>query len=203
MKKIKILSSIFIILSILLAAYAIPQLNLAETSPTYNVNKQYLLYSLLFILFSLILFILLIIKKDKLIAFPLLGFIATGLYYVRKIYETGNYNNTILDVISPNETFTVLTFLLFVGFIVCLFVGTYKNNKYTKMYVAAYFALLVFTTFKFLPEIAMDKDMQPFATLTYSMISGYIAAIILFIPVEKKQNMETNEASSSKEENKE
>ena len=71
------------------------------------------------------------------------------------------------------------------------------------MYVAAYFALLVFTTFKFLPEIAMDKDMLPFATLTYSMISGYIAAIILFIPVEKKQNMETNEASSSKEENKE
>ena len=60
--------------------------------------------------------------------------------------------------------------------------------------------MLILTTLKFLPDITMNKDLMPITFLAYSMVFGYAAFMIAFIPTCQAKE---NEACEKQEESKE
>ena len=203
MKKIKVLSLIFGIISFVLAIYSFTALNADSNDPNYQIQNEFKLYAILFTVFMLAAVIITIAKKEKAIVVPLLGFVTAGIYFVKKL-ETGiQGNNSILDLISPTENNSVLTFLLFITFIAFVFVSVIKNTNWSKYYVIGYFALLILSTFKFLPDITLNDDMKAYTIISYSMIAGYISLLSFFIPYKEKVKKENEEKALVKEESKE
>ena len=181
MKLSKVFAIIFGIASLACAGASLAFMDWKE-SINFDEHNQYKLFAFLFIALMLVFVIIAIAKKNKLALIPLLGFVPTGIYFVKKLYENHEFNQSIIDVVSPTENTTVLTLLLFCGFIGCAIVSALKDNKYTKMYVVGYFTLLILSTIKFLPEITMNKELLPYTFLSYSMVVGYAAFLLFFFP---------------------
>ncbi len=182
MKITKILAIIFAIASIGLAAAGLAFMDWDEIGVNYDYHNQFKLYAFLFGILMIAFFVIAVVKKSKLVVLPLVGFVPTGIYFVKKLYDGMAFNQSIIDVISPTENFSVLTLLLFIAFIACVIVSIVKENKFTKLYVVGYFALLILGTIKFLPDITMNKELMPITFLAYSMVAGYAAFMVFFIP---------------------
>ena len=182
MKITKILAIIFAAVSVCLAGAGLAFMDWDEMGLNYDYHNQFKLYAFLFGILMIAFFVIAVVKKSKLVVIPLVGFVPTGIYFVKKLYDGMAFNQSIIDVISPTENFSVLTLLLFIAFIVCVIVSIVKENKFTKFYVVGYFALLILGTIKFLPDITMNKELMPITFLAYSMVAGYAAFMVFFIP---------------------
>ena len=182
MKITKILAIIFAVAAIGLAAAGLAFMDWDEMGLNYDYHNQFKLYAFLFGILMIAFFVIAVVKKSKLVVITLVGFVPTGIYFVKKLYDGMAFNQSIIDVISPTENFSVLTLLLFIAFIVCVIVSIVKENKFTKFYVVGYFALLILGTIKFLPDITMNKELMPITFLAYSMVAGYAAFMVFFIP---------------------
>lgn len=201
-KKVSICLAIF---AIACAGAALAFMDWSKSDSNYLEHNTIKLYPILMATFMCILIGLTIKKKYKLVFLPLLGFIATGFYYVLKLYDGFNFNQAIFDIVSPSENFSVLTVLLFIGFIVSVFLSAIKDNKIAKYFVIGYLALIVASTIKFIPEIAINKDLFPYSFTVYSMVIGYLSLLVFFIPSKDEENTEpkkefTEEKAESKKE---
>ena len=201
MKKNKNLVTIlFVIISIALAVYSIIFMHQNKSlDPETNDFKNYFIYPALLAAFMLVLFVEVLVKKEKVALVALFGFVATALYFIKKLYDVIQFNSAIFDTISPTENSDVITLLLFIGFIVCAIVSVGKNNKYTKFYVVGYFVLLIVSLFKILPDTVIDKGAREFGLVTLSIIAGYTALLVSFIPTIENKN-DTKEVEEVKEE---
>lgn len=201
MKKNKNLVTIlFVIISIALAVYSIIFMHQNKSlDPETNDFKNYYIYPALLAAFMLVLLVEVLVKKEKVALVALFGFVATALYFIKKLYDVIQFNSAIFDTISPTENSDVITLLLFIGFIVCAIVSVVKNNKYTKFYVVGYFVLLIVSLFKILPDTVIDKGAREFGLVTLSIIAGYTALLVSFIPTIENKN-ETKEVEEVKEE---
>lgn len=202
MKITKTLAIILSIVSFGLAVAGLAFMDWKEMDMNYEFHNQFKLYAILFAVFMLVFFIIAVTKKNKLVLLPLLGFVPTGIYFVKKLSDGFVLNQSVLDIISPAENNSVLTLLLFVGFIVCVIVSIIKENKFTKLYVVGYFALLILSTIKFLSEITMNKDLMPITFVTYSMVFGYATLMLFFFPSLVKENEEIKDEAPIQEETK-
>ena len=202
MKISKIFAIILGIVSLGLAFGSLAFMDWDKTAANYDLHNQFKLYSILLGAFMLVFVIIAIAKKNKGVIVPLLAFVPTGIYFVKKLYEINHFNQSIIDVISPADSTTVLTLLLFIGFIACVIASVIKNNKYTKFYVIGYFALLILSSFKFLPDITMNKDLLPITMIAYSMVVGYGALLLFFIPGKDSETTETKATETEAEETK-
>lgn len=201
MKKNKNLVTIlFVIISIALAVYSIIFMHQNKSlDPETNDFKNYYIYPALLAAFMLVLLVEVLVKKEKVALVALFGFVATALYFIKKLYDVIQFNSAIFDTISPTENNDVITLLLFIGFIVCAIVSVVKNNKYTKFYVVGYFVLLIVSLFKILPDTVIDKGAREFGLVTLSIIAGYTALLVSFIPTIENKN-EAKEVEEVKEE---
>ena len=201
MKKNKNLVTIlFVIISIALAVYSIIFMHQNKSlDPETNDFKNYFIYPALLAAFMLVLLVEVLVKKEKVALVALFGFVATALYFIKKLYDVIQFNSAIFDTISPTENNDVITLLLFIGFIVCAIVSVVKNNKYTKFYVVGYFVLLIVSLFKILPDTVIDKGAREFGLVTLSIIAGYTALLVSFIPTIENKN-EAKEVEEVKEE---
>lgn len=190
MKITKILAIIFAIASIGLAAAGLAFMDWDEMGLNYDFHNQFKVYAFLFGILMIVFFIIAIAKKSKFVIIPLLGFVPTGIYFGKKLYENIAVNRSILDVVSPIDNTSVLTLLLFAGFIACVIVSIIKENKFTQLFVVGYLALLILTNIKFLTEITMVKDLMPITFVTYSMVAGFAAFMLFFVPCFCKCNEE-------------
>lgn len=195
------LSILFTIISVVLALISLSGVAWDKELVDHAVHMQFILYPILFALFMVILFIVLLAKKEKAVILPLLGFLTTGLIFIKKVVTFVATNSSILDIVSPTDNTSVLTVLLFIGFIVCVFASLYKGCKYTNLYVAGYFTLLILTTINFLPEIIATEELTLYTFITFSMIAGYLSFVIFFLGG-KKQEEKKEEKLEAKEETK-
>ena len=201
MKKVKVLSLILGIIALALAAFSFFAMKRDESDPNFQTLNQFKLFAILFAVFMLVAVIINIMKKEKAIVLPLLGFVASGIYFVKKLYEGNQFNEAIFDTISPTENNSVLTLLLFITFIAFVFVSVIKNTNWSKYYVIGYFALLILSTFKFLPTITFNKDMVPYTICAYAMVSGYLSFLCFFLPAkETKEEIKKETAEEPKAE---
>lgn len=200
MKTNKIVTIVLALVSVACAIAALIFMDWKSTATHYAEHNTIKLYPVIMSAFMVLLLALTIKKKDKLVFLPLLGFMATSFYFVEKLYDGNNFNETVLDVLNPSENLSVLTMLLFFGFIAAVFISIIKDNKYSKIFVIAYLALLVASTIKFLPEITINKDLLPYTLTAYSMVLGYISLMVFFIPVDEKNNEVKNEENTQVEE---
>ena len=199
----KITKKLAIILAIVSFGFAVASLafmDWKEMDMNYEFHNQYKLYSFLFAALMIVFFIIAVTKKNKGVILPLLGFVPTGIYFVKKLYDAIVVNESVIDIISPADSNSVLTLLLFIAFITCAILSVIKENKFTKFYVVGYFALLILTTLKFLPEITMNKDLMPITFVAYSMVFGYAALMVFYIPTCCKACEEKVETTETKAE---
>lgn len=187
MKITKILAIIFAAVSVCLAAAGLAFMEWSSEGENYAVHNPLKVYGFLFGILMIVFYVIALTKKSKLAIIPLIGFVPAGIYFVKKIYEVFDvagmtFNQSIIDVVSPTENFNVITLLLFVAFITCAIISIVKDNKFTKLFVVGYFALLILSTIKFLPEITMFSELKPITFLSYGMVAGYAAFMLFFIP---------------------
>ena len=193
MKISKILSLIFSILAVVLAFFSFIELSKLEGNIDHPLVKECKLYTSLFLAFAIIAIIVTIVKKEKQIVVPLLGFVTTGIYFVRNIFGDIEFHQTVLEIITPTENTSVLTILLFMAFLAFIFVSVEKNYNWSRWYVVGYFILLLLSTLKFLPYIAFDDTKWAYSLVSYSMITGYLAFLAFFFPTYEKKKVEKKE----------
>ena len=193
MKISKIISLIFSILAVALAFFSFIELSKIEGNSDFTLVKECKLYASLFLGFAIIAIIVTIIKKEKQIVVPLLGFVTTGIYFVRNIFGDITFHQTVLEIITPTENTSVLTILLFMAFLAFIILSVEKKYNWSKWYVVGYFILLLLSTLKFLPYIAFDDTKWAYSLVSYSMISGYLAFIAFMFPTYEKKKVEKKE----------
>ncbi len=193
MKISKIISLIFSILAVILAFFSFIELSKVEGNPDYTLVNECKLYASSFLGFAIVAIIITIIKKEKQIVVPLLGFVTTGIYFVRNIFGEIPFHQTVLEIITPTENTSVLTILLFMAFLAFIIVSVVKNYNWSRWYVVGYFILLLLSTLKFLPYIAFDDTQLAYSLVSYSMISGYLAFLAFFFPTYEKKKVEKKE----------
>lgn len=204
MKATKALTVILAIVSFVFAVASLAFMDWDKMGMNYEFHNQFKLFAALFAVLMVVVFAIILGKKNKFVILPLVGFVPTAFYFVKKLYDGMQFNQTVIDVVSPTENTSVLTLLLFAGFIACAVISAIKENKYTKFYTVGYLAFLILTTLKFLPDITMNKDLMPITFLAYSMVFGYAAFMIAFIPTcQAKENEACEKQEESKEETKE
>ena len=200
MKITKFLSLIFSILAIAFAGFSYFGFNRKAGDLEYALQNECKLYAGLFLALAVVAIIVTLIKRDKAIVVPLLGFVTTGIYFVRNVFGDIEFHQTVLEIITPTENTSVLTILLFVTFVAFAFVSVVVKADWAKWYVIGYFVLLLLSTLKFLPSIAFDDHKVPYALLSYSMISGYVAFIAYLFPVPNKEKEPATEPVEAKKE---
>ena len=195
MKITEILTLIFAAASVCLVAAGLAFMEWNKENDQYYIDNPYKIYGFIFGILMIAFYVIILTKKSKFAFIPLLCFVPAGIYFVRRVYDVFEgvgmtLNQSVIDVVLPTENYNVITLLLFVAFITCIIVSIVKENKFTKLFVVGYLALLILSTIKFLPEITITAEFNPVTFLSYGMVAGYAAFMLFFIPCFSKKSEE-------------
>lgn len=197
MKKIKIISLILSIIALVLAGFAFKGYLVAPEDERYTTFLPFKAFSVLFIIFILVLIVVNLVRREKFSLIPLLAIITTGIYFSKKVNVVlGNNDLSIIDLVSPADSTSVLTFIVFVAFVIFAFVALFKNKNWARFVVIGYISYLILTTFKLIPVI---YDNSPYQILLYTMILSYLSLLTYFLPTKEKEIKSEDKVIEDKE----
>lgn len=197
MKKIKIISLILSIITLVLAGFAFKGYLVSPDDERYTTFLPFKAFSVLFILFILVLIVVNLVRREKFSLIPLLAIITTGIYFTKKINVVlGNNDLSIIDLVSPADSTSVLTFIVFVAFVIFAFVALFKNKNWARFVVIGYISYLILTTFKLIPIIYVES---PYQILLYTMILSYLSLLTYFLPTKEKKIKNEDKVIEDKE----
>lgn len=197
MKKIKIISLILSIIALILAVFAFKGYLVSSDDERRATFLPFNALSLLFIIFILVLIVVNLVRREKFSLIPLLAIITTGIYFTKKLNVVlGNNDLSIIDLVSPADSTSVLTFIVFVAFVTFAFVAVFKNKNWARFVVIGYISYLILTTFKLIPIIYVES---PYQILLYTMILSYLSLLTYFLPTKEKEIKSENKVIENKE----
>lgn len=197
MKKIKIISLILSIIALILAVFAFRGYLVSSDDERRATFLPFNALSLLFIIFILVLIVVNLVRREKFSLIPLLAIITTGIYFTKKLNVVlGNNDLSIIDLVSPADSTSVLTFIVFVAFVTFAFVAVFKNKNWARFVVIGYISYLILTTFKLIPIIYVES---PYQILLYTMILSYLSLLTYFLPTKEKEIKTEDKVKETKE----
>lgn len=204
MKKSKLFSIIFAIITIALAVLSLAFLEWNKNKPNFDNDNPFKTYNILFVLVAVFALVFLF-KKSKFI-----GIAAIGAVLISILFNDGYNTNNILKLVVPYENQKAFNFLLLAGFIGAVIFDIIKNNKIAKIVAIVYFIFLVAYAFNFIPDLLTDFKQKQYTFAFLAEVSLFVTFILAFCdfggeaeaakePVVVEENNEAQEEKAGEE----